>query len=170
MSISESLDRDTRWWTVVRPAPRCEQLATESVRVAGFEAFIPKLAGARGTVWLFSGYFFVRSLNGVTWQTLKRTPGVGQVVMVGDQPARCPDHEIDRLRARCDADGIVRLPPPQLRHACAAGDPVRIVAGPLSGLSAIHSGMSAAQREIVLIAILGGARKVAVPRAFVSPR
>jgi transcriptional antiterminator RfaH len=169
MSTLESLDQDARSWTVARPAPHCEQLATESVRLAGFEVFAPMIEEARGTIWLFARYFFARPLNGVTWHVLRRTRGVGQLVMTGDEPARCRDHEIDRLRARCDADGIVRLPPPPTRRSYRPGDAVRIVAGPFAGVDAIHSGMSAAQREIVLIAMLGASRRAAIPREFVTP-
>jgi transcription antitermination factor NusG len=96
-----------------------------------------------------------------------------KLVKFGDAPAHCPDAEIDALLDRSDADGIVRLPPrapPRARHVFAAGDRVSIVDGPLKGLSAIHSGMTAREREIVLIDLLGRQRPVAVPAELVQPQ
>jgi transcriptional antiterminator RfaH len=77
-------------------------------------------------------------------------------------PARCPPAEIEALRRRADGRGVTRLPAAPQRHAWARGDRVRIVAGQFASFNAIHSGMSARAREIVLINILGGQRQVAV--------
>ena len=43
-----------------------------------------------------------------------------------------------------------------------------ILAGPFASFSAIHSGMSNRAREIVLIAMLGATRQVAVARHLVA--
>jgi hypothetical protein len=47
---------------------------------------------------------------------------------------------------------------------------VRILGGPFEGVAAIHSGTTAKEREIVLIAMLGSTRQVAVPAHLVMPR
>jgi hypothetical protein len=49
------------------------------------------------------------------------------------------------------------------------GEPVRILAGPFEGLNAIHSGLSTRAREIILLEMLGGQRRVAIDRALVLP-
>jgi hypothetical protein len=45
-----------------------------------------------------------------------------------------------------------------------------IVAGPFQGLAAIHSGMSVAQREVVLLMLLGRVRPVRIPSGLIAPQ
>jgi hypothetical protein len=99
-------------------------------------------------------------------------PGVLALIMAGDHPARCPDGEIERLRMRMNDRGLVVLPPPpQLaKRAFRKGEPVRIVAGPFANLSAVHSGMSTRDKEILLLSVLSRETKVAVDRALVAAR
>jgi transcription antitermination factor NusG len=68
--------------------------------------------------------------------------------------------------------GIVRLPVPPAgrKRAYVAGQSVRIVTGPFAGLAGIHLGMSAGEREVVLISMLGAARKVAIAADLIAPR
>ncbi len=68
------------------------------------------------------------------------------------------------------ADGLIRLPPPPeaRRRAYTKGPPVKIIGGPFAGLSAIHSGMTAKEREVVLFVILGSARQVAIPSHLIA--
>jgi transcriptional antiterminator RfaH len=106
------------------------------------------------------------------WHPIARALGVLKLVKFGDSPAHCPDAEIEALIARADQDGVIRLPPrplPAPRRVFAAGDQVSIVDGPLKGLRAIHSGMSAKEREIVLIDLLGKQTPVAVAAGLVVP-
>jgi hypothetical protein len=48
------------------------------------------------------------------------------------------------------------------------GAPVKIIGGAFQGVTALHSGMSAAQKEILLIAMLGASRRIAVPSHLVA--
>ena len=43
------------------------------------------------------------------------------------------------------------------------GDKVRIVGGVFDGLFGLHSGMTAGERELVLLVVLGAQRQVAAP-------
>ena len=45
----------------------------------------------------------------------------------------------------------------------AKGERVKILAGPLQGFAALHTGLSAAEKEILLIGMLGAQRRIAVP-------
>jgi transcription antitermination factor NusG len=92
------------------------------------------------------------------------------LVRTGDSPARCPDHEIAKLKALVDGHGFVRLPekPSLPRRVFAKGDAVKIIGGAFQGVTALHSGMSSAEKEILLIAMLGASRRIAVPSCLVA--
>ena len=163
------------YWAVARTLVHRESFAAERVAEAGFQVFMPRIKTRIGARWLttplFRNYLFGRIID--RWRIVERTLGVMKLVKFGDAPAHCPDAEIAALLERSDADGIVRLPPrapPRARHVFAAGDPLMIVDGPLKGLSAIHSGMTAREREIVLIDLIGRQRPVAVPAELVAPK
>jgi transcription antitermination factor NusG len=134
----------------------------------GFEAFVPLMTTFKTAavpariVPIFIGYIFVHVIDR-PWQRLRRTVGVMGIVMSGETPSRCPDAEIAALRARLDDQGVIRLPPPPPpKKRIAAGTRVAIVAGPFEGFSAIHTGMTAHDREIVLLELLGRATRVEI--------
>jgi hypothetical protein len=65
--------------------------------------------------------------------------------------------------------GFIALPPPPpARPAFRKGDRVRVVAFGAS-FSAVHTGMTVKQRELVLMSVLGSVREVAIARHLVSP-
>jgi transcriptional antiterminator RfaH len=160
------------YWVAVRSAPSHERLAWEGVGQAGFETFIPKIRIRIGAQWrtqpLFGCYFFVRVVD--RWRVLERTMGVLTVVKFGAAPARCPDEEIAALLERSDRDGIIRLaarPSSLSRRVLAPGAHVAIAGGPFRGFEAIHTGMTAHERELVLINLLGRQTTVAVPAGLI---
>jgi hypothetical protein len=66
------------YWAVARTAPHHERLAVESVGMAGFETFVPRIRVKVGSQWrttpLFGCYFFVRVVD--CWRILERPIGV----------------------------------------------------------------------------------------------
>ena len=84
-----------------------------------------------------------------------------KLVKFGECPARCPDAEIAKLQAQVDpSNGLIRLParpPDAIRRKISIGAKVRI-----AGLDAIYIGMTARQREWVLVTLLGRQVKVVV--------
>ena len=94
-----------------------------------------------------------------------------KLIRFGDEPAHVPEIEIAGLKARMDSDGLIVLPvpPPSRKRVYAKGEKVRIVGGPFDGLAGVHSGMSAAEREIVLLTLLNAPRRVAIPAHLVRP-
>jgi transcriptional antiterminator RfaH len=164
------------FWAVVRAVPHHDRLAAECVAMAGFETFVPKIRVKVESRWrttpLFAGYFFTRIVD--QWRVLERTMGVLCVVKVGAVPSRCPDAEIAALLERSDPDEVIRLrarpvaAPP--RRVLAPGAKVAIVDGPFRGLEGVYAGMSARERELVLLNVLGGPRPVAISAGLIVPQ
>ena len=100
----------------------------------GFEVFLPLVQTKRASAPLFTGYFFCRIVD--RWRAINTTFGVLCLVRTGDCPAKCPDHEIDSLKAMIDGHGYIRLPeapPPPCARKIAIGAKVRITGGPSAG-------------------------------------
>jgi transcription antitermination factor NusG len=158
------------FWGVVRSLPRREMFAAERLRMDhGYEVFLPLVQTKRASQPLFPGYLFCHIVD--RWRVINYTLGVLALVRVGDSPARCPDHEVDSLKAMTDPHGFVRLPDKPsspARHVFEKGAQVKIIGGPFQGVAALHSGMSAAEKEILLIAMLGAPRRIAVPSHLVA--
>jgi transcription antitermination factor NusG len=155
------------FWTVVKTVPNHDRLALDSVTLLGFETFWPRTRIKVGLKWrtasLFPCYFFARIEE--QWRIIARTMGVAGVVKFGPTPARCPDEEIGKLIAHADADGLVRLrtpPPARARPGLRPGVKVLITQGLLAGFDGLTTGMSANQREVILLNILGGPRTVEI--------
>ena len=103
------------FWGVVRSLPHREVFAAERLRMDhGFEVFLPLVQTKRASAPLFRGYFCCRIVD--RWRSINSTLGILCLVRVGDCPARCPDHEIDSLKAMIDGHGYIKLPetPPRL--------------------------------------------------------
>jgi hypothetical protein len=67
--------------------------------------------------------------------------------------------------------GCVRLPEAPAkpsRHVYRKHESVKIIGGPFQGIAALHSGLSAAEKEILLISMLGASRRIAVPSHLVA--
>ena len=158
------------FWSVVRSLPKREAFAAERLEAGGFETFLPRIQTKRATQPLFASYFFIRIVE--QWRAINSTFGVLCLVRVGDCPARCPDHEIDRLKAMIDGHGYIHLPEAPAapaRRTIAIGAKVKITAGPFGGMSGLYAGQSTRERELVLLNVLGGQRPVAIAAGLIAP-
>jgi transcriptional antiterminator RfaH len=142
------------YWAVVRSLPK-----------------LPLVQTKRASAPLFAGYFFCRIID--RWRSINSTLGVLCLVRVGDCPARCPDHEVDSLKALIDGQGFIKLPeapPPPVRRKIAIGAKVRIASGPFGGWRGLYAGQSTRERELVLLNVLGGQRPVAIASNLIIPQ
>jgi transcriptional antiterminator RfaH len=160
---------------VCRSVPNRERLAVESVALAGFEVFVPRIRVRAGAKWktcsLFPGYFFTRVVD--RWRILERKIGVLHVIKFGGAPARCPDAEIAALLERSDADGVIRLrarPSSPPRRVLTPGAAIAVTGGPFAGLNGVYAGMSARDRELVLLNVLGATRPVEIAAGLIVPQ
>jgi transcriptional antiterminator RfaH len=91
------------------------------------------------------------------WLSIESTVGVTRLVRDGERPAPVPQHVIDGLKRREDADGFVQL---DHRPRFSLGDKVRVVGGTFCDSIGIYEGMSSRERVAILLELLG--RKVRV--------
>lgn len=131
-------DHWTARWHVLCTRSRHERTVHEQLAQRALEAFVPTFTSVRQ--WhdrkkvlelpVFPGYVFVRTAYADRLRVLQ-VPGVARFVTFGDRPAILADEEMDRLRA------ALTLRKCEPHPTIAAGTGVRIVAGPLQGLSGI---------------------------------
>ena len=123
------------FWGVVNSLPKRERFAAKRVEALGYPVFLPLVQTKRASVPLFAGYFFAQISE--QWRSITTCFGVRCLVRTADCPARCPDSEIDNLKAMI-VGGFVRLPeapPPLARRTIAVGSKVKITGGAFGGMS-----------------------------------
>lgn len=152
------------FWVVTQTITNRESFVAERIEEIGFEIFMPqtrmRINGDPRVVALFPGYLFVRILD--RWRVLTKTAGVLGLIMSGEQPSRCPDSEIEKIKSQM-RNGLVRLPKPAPKPRMLPfkiGQAVRIISGSFCGFEAIFDGMSARERELVLLDMLGRKARV----------
>lgn len=144
--------------------PNAERRAVINLKRQGYDTFLPKF---RETVFengrrfsrsgvLFSRYVFVGIVD--HWHSIMGTIGVSNLIRNGDKPAVIDAAYVEGLRARLDTEGFIDLSAPVVQRK--AGDVVTVIDGPFYGFHGIYEGMTAHQREAVLLDMLG--RKVRV--------
>ena len=160
-------------WFVVRTQVRAEEKAARHLGNQGFEAYLPRYRrrvrhARRNDLLLrplFPGYLFVHlDLGHCRWRSINGTIGVREILSQGDFPLAVPDRIIDEIRAREDADGVVKLAPP----AFVRGQVLRLVDGPMADLSGLFEEMRDENRVILLVSLLGRAVRMQVPVAAVA--
>ena len=160
------------FWGVVRSLPKREVFAAERLRMdGGFEVFLPLVQTKRASAPLFAGYLFVLIVD--RWRSINSTLGVLCLVRTGDCPAKCPDYEINSLKAMIDGHGFVRLPEGRgspLKRKIAIGAKVKVTAGPFGGMSGLYAGQSTRERELILLNLLGSQRPVAIAANLIVPQ
>ena len=152
-------------WIVARIHHQREKWACENIMRQGAIPYLPmfaerKVTGRKRKIitlrprYLFPGYGFIKTDG--RWRFLMSTFGVMDIVLSGSSPAVLPDAEIERLKAREDADGFVVLPKPTKDgERFERGVEVRVSGGLYSGYKGIYQGCSSQERQEVLLDYLG---------------
>src|SRR5262245_40576239 len=144
-------------WAVVQTEPVAEFAVQHRLGRAGFGTYLPLVAGHTRTVPLFPTYLFVEIER--AWYEARWQPGVLRMLMSGDHPARLPDRIVTELRGR-ERRGVVILPK---RPRFTRGQTVRVTQGAFSGHVAIYESQTGADRQRVLLQLLGQAVRVELP-------
>ena len=98
-------------WLLVYTKPRCEAWCEAHLRNQGYEVLSPRARTVRGIEPLFPRYVFVGHEPGRDSRSVQNTRGVQRIVLFGALPARVPQHVVDEVRSRMQADGLVQLDP-----------------------------------------------------------
>jgi transcription antitermination factor NusG len=135
----------------------------DEIRKAWFGLFAPRIRetfrrhGRRVFRFfpLFHRYVFVLDTE-AKWPALLELDGVFSLLMSEEHPATVPQHAIDVVRERCDANDVLI---PASQHRFKIGQVVRVKQGSFAGFVGTYDG-TAGQREVALLELLGRAALV----------
>jgi len=155
-------------WYAVRTKAKQEKTAEHHLSNQNFDIFLPllRVTVKRGVTWnkriepLFPGYLFVKlDVDVQSTASIRSTRGVVGLVKQGDCLLPVPSGVMDEIIALQEVgkDAI------EIIQKFKAGEEVTITHGPMAGLDAIYKAKSSEERVIVLLNILGGETRVAVP-------
>jgi transcriptional antiterminator RfaH len=156
------------YWSVVVTRPRAERLATENIHRQGYDYYLPLVSslkvkrGQRTTelVPMFPRYLFVK-IDRRGWWPVKSTRGVSSILCVNSEPQRVSDRVISELKKN-------EVALPNVVSFWRKGEPVRIVSGAFAGMLGVYDCSTAADRERVLLDLLGRQTLVEVPTTAVE--
>jgi transcriptional antiterminator RfaH len=158
------------YWACARLECRRETVAQHFLKLAGYQVYIPQVREQRlrrsrrveVIAPLFPAYGFI--VVEQQWHSARWSIGVTAIIMDGEAPARVSDQVIDEIRRR-EVRGAVELPQPLMK----VGARVRVTRGPFEGQLGLYAGMKPHERVEVLLTLLGGQTRVALPRASIEP-
>ncbi len=147
-------------WYLVHTKPRQEKCAQENLERQGYECYLPvfpkeKLRQSSVVIAnepLFPRYLFIRLGQGhadQSWDPIRSTKGVSQLVRFGVSPAKVHDDLIDQLRA---TEAAVQSKPERL---FTEGERVRLTDGAFVGIEGIYQMADGERRVMVLIELMG---------------
>ncbi|MDE2407871.1 MAG: transcriptional activator RfaH [Xanthomonadaceae bacterium] len=173
MSALPSPLPETPRWYCVHTKPRAELQAIAHLQQQAFECFLPRLrrstarAGKRQTSIepLFPRYLFLRANpHQQSLAAVRSTRGVLGLVRFANQPGEVPPALVEGLRRDADADGVIQ----QIELTPQPGDAVTLLAGAFAGLRGVYAELQGQQRAIVLLQLLGGVQRVALPPGWLQ--
>jgi transcription antitermination factor NusG len=166
------LSAEERWY-VARTLPQRELHAARQLDNQGFRTFVPRYWKNRRharkvetiSAPLFPRYIFVvvdRMRD--RWRSINGTLGVDRLLMYAGEPQPVPQGVVENLVAAADLDGNIRFDF-HLRE----GQTVKVMAGPFAELVGQLERLDENGRVRVLLKILGGTVRVALPQKLVAP-
>jgi transcription elongation factor/antiterminator RfaH len=167
-----ALAKDERWY-VARTLPQRELYAARQLANQDFRTFVPRYLKNRRharkvetiSAPLFPRYIFVvvdRTRD--RWRSINGTLGVDRLLMYGGEPQPVPHGVVENLITAGDLEGNIRFDL-QLKE----GQAVKVMAGPFADLVGQLEGLDDNGRVRVLLEILGGKVRVALPQKLVAP-
>jgi len=159
-------------WYAIQIKPHQERFAAMSLSRLEVETFTPLLKrirlvrGKRQEVTqpLFPGYLFARFDADTRYRAVNYAAGVRRVVAWGSSPVIVEDSLIVSIQSRLQ-NGCVVVQPPSF----SPGQTVRILDGPLQGLSAVFEReLNGEQRVVLLLQALSCTAHVVIDRGDVE--
>ena len=167
-----SLGEQERWY-VARTLPQRESRAAQQLANQGFRSFIPRYWKNRRharkvetvSVPLFPRYIFTILDRGRhRWRSINGTFGVDRLITYGGEPQPVPRGVVESLMAAADPEGNI-----QFDFHLRQGQIVRVTAGPFADFVGELEHLDDNGRVSVLLEIMGGRMRVALPQSLVAP-
>lgn len=164
----EARPRPSVDWYLAQLRPNQFDRARRNLVRQGFDCFMPFRPAARRTGRkiqtrlepLFPGYLFLSLGPDREWRSVNGTYGVVRLVTrASGAPQPVPEETMSDLFARTGDDGTL-VPLDDL----AAGETVRMTAGPFAGFTATVEALPAPARVGVLLEMMGQAVRTELPR------
>jgi transcription antitermination factor NusG len=160
-------------WYVARTLAQRELHAARQLTNQGFRVFVPRYWKNRRharrvetiSAPLFPRYIFVildRTRD--RWRSVNGTLGVERLLMQAGEPQPVPQGVVEGLITAADAEGNVHFD-----FHLKEGQTIRVTAGPLADLVGQLEGLDDNGRVRVLLEIMGGKVRVALPQTLVAP-
>lgn len=155
---------ETPKYFLAQTKPNCESYAAGFLKADRFNVYFPRVRARRAHAGridyvarpLFAGYLFVEDDGARGPFYFRSMPGISSVVGFG-APVRVPAAIIDKIRAREETDGLIRLEDGGLKH----GDRVRLP-GALAEFEAIFDCKLPRERARVLLRFLTRSVRVVI--------
>jgi transcription antitermination factor NusG len=160
-------------WYVARTLAQRELQAVKQLTNQGYRVFLPlHLKNRRHarkvetiSAPLFSRYIFtILDRTRDRWRSINGTLGVDRLLMCGGEPQPVPPGLVEDLILAADADGTVHFDFPL--HE---GQIIKVTAGPFADLIGRLERLDDKGRVSVLLELLGGTVRVALPHTMVAP-
>ncbi len=154
-------------WFLAQLKPNSAKVAERNLRRQSFQTFLPveeiikrgKSTFVTAEKPLFPGYIFVAfDVAKGGWQAINATQGITRLVSFGAAPAPVPQDIVAGLMQRCDGQGKLISSAP-----VSPGDQVVLPSGPFADFVATVDKIESDRRVWVLLDIMGGKTRVAVP-------
>jgi transcription elongation factor/antiterminator RfaH len=146
-------------WYVLHTKSRFENVVNDGLINKSMEVFLPKVQvrskrrdrKAMITVPLFPGYLFVKTdLSPHNHLEIVKTTGAVRLIGTKDGPVTVPRTAIESLKIMVEGNNQVST-----GYRLKKGDPVIVIAGPLTGVSGIFVRYRGQERVVVNIEALG---------------
>jgi transcriptional antiterminator RfaH len=160
-------------WYVARTLPQRELQAARQLANQGFRTFVARYCKNRRharkvetvSVPLFPRYIFVAvDRTRDRWRSINGTFGVDRLLMYGGEPQPVPKGVAENLIQATDDNGNVRFD-----FHLKEGQTVKVTAGPFAELVGQLERLDENGRVRVLLEIMGGKVRVALPQELVAP-
>lgn len=148
-------------WSVAVTAPNSEQRAIRNLQRQKFECYFPRCEERGRLMPLFPRYIFIAIKE--QWHSILGTIGISSLLLSNGKPALLGDEVISDIRAREDANGIVKL-----SEHFVVGQRLNVTEGLFAGCNGIYLSMPSSDRVVVLLSLLGRKVRVTVPAAHVE--
>ena len=164
---------DNERWYVARTLPQRELQAAQQLNNQGFRTFVPRYWKNRRharkvetiSAPLFPRYIFVIvDQTRDRWRSINGTIGVDRLLMYGGEPQAVPQGVVESLVAAGDAQGNISF-----GFNLKEGQAIKVMAGPFAELVGQLERLDDGGRVRVLLEILGGKVRVALPQGLVAP-